>query len=97
MLPHEEFIYRDEESAVIAVRLAIAAECGLDTLFVKNMIIHMDHEVLCHCKKSLSGVRGVCTIENKPYAAVRGFCANCGQGFYENESFVIKFNQTKKK
>lgn len=92
MIKH--LIYKSEEGAIIAILRQITFETKLDFHFVKKKVVIMDHHVQCNCDKpSMTGVRGVAVIGNQPYAAIRGYCPNCGKDYHEDEPFSSEYNQ----
>lgn len=91
MIKH--LIYQSEEGAIVAVRDDIAFQSKLNFDFVKRKVVIMDFYVECDCKRSNLGVRGVAVISNKPYAAIRGYCPDCGKAYHETEPWTLELNQ----
>ena len=90
----KQLIYRGEEEAIIAILRQIAYEANLEFDFVKSKVVIMDHHVQCNCNTpSMTGIRGVAVIQNQPYAAIRGYCPNCGEGYHKDEPFSSESNQ----
>ena len=92
MIKH--LIYRSEEAAIIAILRQIAFDGKFEFNFVKKKVVIMDFHVQCDCNKpSMTGIRGVAVIGNQPFAAIRGYCPNCGKDYHEDEPFSSESNQ----
>lgn len=71
-------IHVSRESAEIAIIRNIAQTSESSFLFAKYKIVMIDYIARCNCQESITAVRGVSVINNRPYALIRRYCKQCG-------------------
>ena len=71
-------VHVSRESAEIAIINSIAVQARVSFEFAKYKIVMIDYIARCNCEESITAVRGVSVINNRPYAVIRRYCKHCG-------------------